>query len=867
MTTKQPNGEALQVFIDAGFNEFVVLQRGSKLPVAELVTDADGEPVYVMRHRRKKTIRLQKRTHRRVDASGALEAIAEGHNVGIYVPAGWVVLDFDPRHFGSEDTPAKVLSRIGFESFANLPCVLTASAPERGLHVWMRLPDGARITSKPRLYPGLDVKVNGYVVAPGAWREDTKRFYGWNVDGKPGKVPQATLSDAPHLPFALLEDLAATTLPARPGRSTQGDDREGCWTEDDLAKALALLPPDIFNFANFDEELIAKADPDAKTIIHGTSALHDCAWFRFMCAAHHATQGDGIGAFVDWCLSDPDYEAHADLIELRWNSLATQLDDNSQPITAALIERFLKAAGVPESDWPPKVSTELAFADVAEAENEEARAIVNPDETRPLALLSERAAKVSVRGDPDFIARGDWPKTTGNQNAPEPTSDPENALFALERQVGAGLVLRFNEFSGRMEIGGTPVQLSVGDVTDQTVMLLRLHLYNRYRVHWTLTHVREAMETIAYQRRYDPVSSYLASAQETWDGKPRIDTWLIEHGGAPDNAYVREVSAKAMIAAVRRVRRPGVKVDEALALISPEQGMRKSMAVQILAGAPHWFFRGFEKGRFDSDYHCDEQILGVRGRERVELLRGVWIYEIAELEGMTQADIDAVKAMFSRAKDKARGAYNRFEESVQRRAVLWATTNDRKYLRDTTGNRRWWPIEIRKPFDPAKLLQEVDQLWAEAAVREARGEQHWLSAEVETLAKQVQAEHMEENEYVDRLSELTGTIVASDLGFERVSNKAVFEHLALPTGRALGITAKRIKAAMRELGWEEVAALRLPGTDQAQRGYRRKCRRTVAAEFEGITAEDLADSFGEIEAVPDIPERAEIIRILGERLI
>jgi predicted P-loop ATPase len=202
-----------------------------------------------------------------------------------------------------------------------------------------------------------------------------------------------------------------------------------------------------------------------------------------------------------------------------------------------------------------------------------------------------------------------------------------------------------------------------------------------------------------------PVLDYLKSL--TWDRVPRLDRWLVDHAGAEDSALIREISSKTLIAAVRRVRQPGVKFDEMLVLES-KQGQLKSSAILALCPNDAWF--------------SDDLPLNVDAKQIIERTRGKWIIEASDLSGMRKGDVEHLKAMLSRCVDgPVRMAYQHLAEERPRAFILVGTTNSRAYLKDSTGNRRFWPVRVQV-FDIDLLRKNRDQLWAEAAARETAGE-------------------------------------------------------------------------------------------------------------------------------------------------
>ena len=254
-----------------------------------------------------------------------------------------------------------------------------------------------------------------------------------------------------------------------------------------------------------------------------------------------------------------------------------------------------------------------------------------------------------------------------------------------------------------------------------------------------------AIGKVADDRSYHPIREYLASLPP-WDGVPRVDRLLIDYLGSPDNPYVRTVTRKTLVAAVRRIYHPGCKHDSMLVLSGP-QGIGKSTLILRLGG--EWFSDSLSL----SDTH---------DKTAAEKLLGYWILEIGELAGLRKADVETLRSFLSRQNDIYRAAFGRRATPHLRQCIFFGTTNEEQgYLRDTTGNRRFWPV--RTPGGGTKnsweLTQEdVAQIWAETKYLYEQGERPLLDDEIEALAKAAQREAMETDdreglvlEYLDKL--------------------------------------------------------------------------------------------------------------------
>lgn len=238
-----------------------------------------------------------------------------------------------------------------------------------------------------------------------------------------------------------------------------------------------------------------------------------------------------------------------------------------------------------------------------------------------------------------------------------------------------------------------------------------------------------------------PIRDYLNSLE--WDNKSRIESTLPDYFGALDNDFTRESFKKMMVAAVARVMEPGCKFDYMLVLVGL-QGIRKSSFLNILGRG--WFSDSFST---------------VQGKEALEQLQGAWLIEIAELSAFRKSEVEAIKHFVSKQKDDYRPAYARAPETFRRQCVFFGTTNNLEFLKDPTGNRRFWPIlcgQKKTRKDVFKHLPaEVDQLWAEAFVLYNEGEKLYLDKHVEQLALSQQEKHSEKDErmgiiveYLDR---------------------------------------------------------------------------------------------------------------------
>ena len=302
-----------------------------------------------------------------------------------------------------------------------------------------------------------------------------------------------------------------------------------------------------------------------------------------------------------------------------------------------------------------------------------------------------------------------------------------------------------------------------------------------------VTLIEESIVSVAQQHAFHPIKDYLEKLQ--WDGFPRLHTWMSKFLGAELNEYTKAVGLKLLVAAVTRLYRPGHKFDYVPVLEGP-QGIGKSRALAVLGG--EWF---------------GDITLNVHDRDTIDVMRHLWIIELSEMETQRRTEAQALKSFLSRSEDICRLAYGRASESFPRHSVFVGTINpeldeDAGWMKDTTGNRRFWPIKCGK-IEISQLRAVRDQLWAEAYLYYQKNTAlHFEDTKIEQLALAEQEKRMGRDPWFERIE----AFVISDI----VKNKEVLtgEDLFMDclNGRPMGFTRecqKRIAMIMRVLMWEK----------------------------------------------------------------
>nr|MCR4708149.1 virulence-associated E family protein [Clostridiales bacterium] len=272
-----------------------------------------------------------------------------------------------------------------------------------------------------------------------------------------------------------------------------------------------------------------------------------------------------------------------------------------------------------------------------------------------------------------------------------------------------------------------------------------------------------ALEKVADDRGFHPIIDYLESLPP-WDGECRVDTLLSEYLGAPDTPYTRAVMRKTLCAAVKRVYEPGAKFDTMLVLNGP-QGIGKSTLIARLAG--EWF--------------SDSLSLGdTKDKTAAEKLQGYWILEIGELAGLRKAEVETLRSFLSRQNDIYRASFGRRVTPHPRQCVFFGTTNaETGYLRDITGNRRFWPVKTTSKSGAHSwdLDQDmIDQIWAETLHYYREGEPLFLTAEIERMAKREQTEAMESDEREGIIQDYLEKLLPADWNTMNLRDRQDFAH-------------------------------------------------------------------------------------------
>lgn len=389
--------------------------------------------------------------------------------------------------------------------------------------------------------------------------------------------------------------------------------------------------------------------------------------------------------------------------------LYRELDDEADPAT-------------PVNKTPSHIKmSEFALTDAAVREN---LAIANT--TAVVDALTEDEDEIGISDSADT----DWLAKLELDSRGKIKSTTNNVFIILQHDERLAGKYAYDDFKGRpIVLGNLPWQRYEKRISpnwaDSDDAGLRHYVERKYGLS-SVNKIYDAVEVAMLRSRIHPVRDYLTGLQ--WDGTKRVGALLIEYLGAEDCEYTREVTKRALIGAVARIMKPGCKHDHMLVLVGP-QGCGKSTLLSRLGGK--WF---------------SDSVYTLTGKSAYEQLLGYWILEMGEMAAARKAEVEQMKLFFSKCTDNYRAAYGHRTQDHPRQCAFFGSTNDEEFLKDNTGNRRFWPVVVQNAGKNLyrDLSQEVvAQIWAEALAYYNAGELWYLDAKMEKLAKSKQQEHTE----------------------------------------------------------------------------------------------------------------------------
>lgn len=386
---------------------------------------------------------------------------------------------------------------------------------------------------------------------------------------------------------------------------------------------------------------------------------------------------------------------------------------------------------------------------------------------------------------PDEAGAGDeeWRYALDNNKEGHPKAHVGNLKLILSHDERWRGCLGYCDFSYRVIKHTSPMaHMLPGEWEDADTARVREWMNRFYRINPSRTDVLDAVIVTAQENRFHPVRDYLNGL--VWDGVPRLDKWLkVALGSEGPPEYLARAGSKFMIGAVARIMRPGCKMDNVL-ILEGEQGRGKSSTVRLLF----------------QDWYSDSP-LPLGEKDAYQAIQGIWGVEIAELDSFNKAESTTSKSFFSQMRDRYRPSYGHMTQDFPRQCVFIATTNQDEYLKDYSGNRRYWPVRAEY-VDTAWLEANVDQLWAEARHRFRNSEPWWIEGEAERQLFYREQDARQQLDPWHYMIENWLHLLPPSRDFV-TSDEVITEALKKDSGHVTRADQNRLSPIMKVIGWDK----------------------------------------------------------------
>lgn len=395
-------------------------------------------------------------------------------------------------------------------------------------------------------------------------------------------------------------------------------------------------------------------------------------------------------------------------------------------------------------------------------------------------------------------AAGGWKDMLARSESGALIAHMQNVELILGNDERWAGVIGYSVFSSKIiKLRAAPYGGGAGDWADIDDMRVMKWLAQQYNLRVKASHVIEAVSVVAHDHAFHPVREYLGKF--VWDRVPRLESWLTDVLGVEASEYSAKVGKRWLISAVARVMRPGCKADSVL-ILEGGQGEGKSTSMGILGG--EWFM--------DTPFALGD-------KDSFQAIRGKWIVELGELDSFNKAESTKAKQFFSASIDTYRESYGRRTNDVPRQCVFVGTTNQEEYLKDATGNRRYWPVFCNK-VDLDALREIRDQLWAEAVFCYEAGDIWWVTKDESWMFAEAQDERFVVDEWE---GPILHWLEESQIGETTTGNDILSQALKLDFGHWGKPEQMRVGAIMHRLGWRKKRLTALPKSGVRQWAYQK----------------------------------------------
>lgn len=367
-------------------------------------------------------------------------------------------------------------------------------------------------------------------------------------------------------------------------------------------------------------------------------------------------------------------------------------------------------------------------------------------------------------------------------------SSLKNAILFLQHHHDFKDVFRLNDFQSEIYVARCPLwdsparfephRLEDNDITEAAAAI------ERFGLNGSTDTVYKAIRVVAERNKFHPAREYFDSLE--WDGVDRLGTWLEKYLGAHDDdkRYLSFIGRKWMTAAVKRVYEPACKFDHIL-VMEGKQGRGKSTAFEYLAtfgGKPH--------------FTDNIKLTDIQNKDTILLLQGSIIVELAELAGFNKKEDDEIKGWITVKEDRCRVPYGKTITVFKRQFVLGASTNNYEYLKDPTGNRRYWPCKVGI-IDLKGIEQDREQLWAQAVHHYREGLYIGPTIEEIELAEAAQNKRLASDVWEDSVYR-----AIRDLGGVSFKTGEILSSMGISVERQDHRSSRRVNDILRKLGYE-----------------------------------------------------------------
>jgi len=324
----------------------------------------------------------------------------------------------------------------------------------------------------------------------------------------------------------------------------------------------------------------------------------------------------------------------------------------------------------------------------------------------PLPVISAKPYSIE-----HYMRRGQMPneKWLDLNERGKPKGTLENCQFLLEHYE---VTVRYNVIKKSVEINIPGESFSIDNYANVTLAHINsIACRNGY----ASEKLPDYIKAIADKNSHNPVARWIESSP--WDGVDRLEAFfdtILSNNEALKRTLLFKWAVSAVAALYQHDKSPfsahGVLV------LQGEQAMGKTSWVRRLL--PDMMSQEYIRTGMHLDPADKDHIVGAITN---------WIVELGELGSTMRKDVDRLKAFLTNCSDRVRRPYDRMESEYQRRTVFCSSVNERQFLKDDTGNRRFWVIECLH-IDYAHDINQ-QQLWAQILKLYRDGAQWWLSTE------------------------------------------------------------------------------------------------------------------------------------------